>query len=137
MTELSHPGPAEVVVQNPDHHHHHALTVVYGLGRASGCVGYASTHRPRPIRYVWHHVLPQACGGKTAKDNLASLCDNCHYAVHSMMWLLAHHNGQTETIIGWSRLGTAPQRELAMRGYQGAVAAGTVNKIPNEGGEVA
>lgn len=111
-------------------HAHPVLLTVPGLGRASSCAGYTSAHRPRPLRYVWHHVLPQVAGGKTNKANLVSLCDSCHYSVHVLLWRLARANGD---VPGWNRMGTAPQRDYARRGYDAAVAAGTAARIPNEG----
>lgn len=109
--------------------HHETLTYVRGLGRPRECVGYGA-HRPRPLRYVWHHVLPQSCGGKTEPSNLIALCDVCHYAVHELMFS-AVVNG---VVPGY---GTRAQRAFALQGYQAAVAAGTTGKIPNEGGLVA
>jgi hypothetical protein len=77
------------------------------------------------LRYIWHHILPQVCGGKSTKSNLAELCDNCHYAVHRLMWDLAH--GITPP-----REATGEQFTLANTGYQLAVQAGTAGKIPKE-----
>jgi hypothetical protein len=81
-------------------------------------------HRPRPLRYVFHHILPQACGGKTEASNLVALCDNCHYAVHVLLWQLAQGTG--------SATGTRAQTRLATEGYAEAVAAGTAGDIPKE-----
>lgn len=105
-----------------------ALLVVDGV-RASTCTG-SPTHRPRPTRFVWHHVLPQVCGGLTVPANLAQLCDNCHYTVHALLFELKIHAGNSGS---WGRLGTVGQRGLAWQGYADALAAGTVDKIPNEG----
>ena len=77
------------------------------------------------LRFVWHHILPQVCGGKSVKANLAELCDNCHYAVHRVMWDLAH--GITP-----AKAATAQQFALASVGYNLAVQAGTQGKIPKE-----
>ena len=96
-------------------------------GRVTACVG-AGIHRPRPLRYIAHHVLPQACGGKTEPGNLVGLCDNCHMAVHALLWQLKQ---STPPIM--LTAGTRQQRALALRGYQAAVAAGTVAQIPDEG----
>lgn len=111
---------------------HTDLTYVDGLGHASNCSAYGM-HRPRPLRFIWHHVLPAVCGGPTNAANLVSLCDTCHYSVHALMYLLAGNAGQTSAIHGWSRLGTKTQRQLALRGYADAVRLGTVDKIPDEG----
>lgn len=115
----------DTVEHAPDGH----VTFVAGLGHATACAVDVE-HRPRPARFIWHHVLPQTCGGRTVAANLAALCDNCHYAVHGLLWTLAH--GQPIPAH------TSPGRvTLAQRGYAAAVAAGTVAKIPNEGGTVA
>ena len=95
------------------------------VGRATTCQ-LAKVHRPVPLRFIWHHVLPQACGGKTEADNLAQLCDSCHYSVHILMWYVA--NGGIPAGVK----GTRTQRDLAMRGYNLALAAGTAGKIPKE-----
>jgi hypothetical protein len=86
-------------------------------------------HRPTPLRYVWHHVLPQAAGGQTNTSNLLSLCDTCHYAIHVILWHLRQHNGQPPALAGHPK-----HMAYAIQGYQLAVAAGTQNQIPNEGG---
>lgn len=111
-----------------------ALLTVAGVGPAHQCVAYPnSPHRPTPMRYIWHHILPQTCGGKTSKDNLASLCDTCHYNVHTLLVALKQFGGDVATI---AHRGTQMQRDLAVLGWNRAVAAGTTGKIPNEGGLV-
>jgi hypothetical protein len=97
-----------------------------GVGKATTCEAYG-THRPQPLRFVWHHVLPQACGGKTERDNLVSLCDGCHYSCHVIMWLFGHGG-----LLGGTPHGTKGQRAIAQRGYDEALAAGTADKIPKE-----
>jgi hypothetical protein len=104
------------------------------------CVGLAPTciasdrHTPKPLRFVWHHVLPQVCGGKTVPDNLVSLCDCCHYTIHAILWGLKQGNGTLPAQGKVSRRLLHTQRgALALRGYAAAVAAGTVANIPNEG----
>lgn len=77
------------------------------------------------LRFVWHHILPQVCGGKSRTDNLAELCDNCHYSVHKIMWDLA--NGKPVPTGA-----DEGQTELAERGYTLAVQAGTQHMIPKE-----
>lgn len=93
------------------------------VGRAAQCVG-AKVHYPRPLRFVWHHILPQICGGQSTPDNLAALCDSCHYSVHILLYSLA----QGAVL----KVGTAAQRALAQQGYAAALAAGTVALIPKE-----
>lgn len=51
---------------------------------------------------------------------------NCHYAVHSLMWELAWGITPGPTY-------TLEQMALARQGYEAAVAAGTVAKMPKEG----
>lgn len=116
----------------PRTHHsdEHTLLFVAGLGPATTCAAYAH-HRPRPMRFVWHHILPQVCGGKTKAMNLVQLCDSCHYSVHALMTELVLVNGDPHKI---AHLGTASQRALALTGYDEAAAAGTTDRIPNEGG---
>jgi hypothetical protein len=96
------------------------------LGKATTCTAYG-VHRPVPLRFVWHHVLPQVCGGLTVADNLAQVCDSCHYSIHILMW----HIGQG-TPVAQLPGRTRGQLTLALRGYQAAVANGTVDKIPKE-----
>lgn len=97
---------------------------------ASECTG-AGSHQPRPLRFIYHHLLVQAAGGQTNTSNLVQLCDLCHYAVHDLLWVLARDNGSAAA---WKRYGTAEQRSYAQQGYDLAVQAGTVSSIPNEGG---
>lgn len=93
------------------------------VGRASQCVA-AHTHSPRPLRFVWHHILPQACGGLTTTDNLAELCDSCHYSIHILMYSLSQGHALHS--------GGKIQRDLAHQGYAAAVAAGTAELMPKE-----
>ena len=102
-----------------------------GLGKAKHCSAYPGVHRPVPVRFVWHHILPQICGGPTEPDNLVSLCDNCHYAVHALMYRLASAGAGPD--VSWPRASTGV-RGLALDGLARARAKGTVAKIPDEGG---
>lgn len=103
-----------------------ALTVVEGLGAADHCE-LEKFHVPKPLRYVFHHKLPLVCGGLTKPDNLIQICDCTHYAVHIIMYILRINRGELP-----SKVGTKKQRGLALEGYQLAVQAGTVDKIPKE-----
>jgi hypothetical protein len=96
-----------------------------GIGKATTCELYKA-HRPIPLRFVWHHVLPETCGGLTQTGNLASLCDSCHYSVHILLYQLAHPDPAHVV------KGTKTQQALAQKGYDQAVAAGTADKIPKE-----
>lgn len=104
-----------------------ATLYIEGLGRAARCDG-AKHHTPKPRRYVWHHILPQVCGGKTVEANLVQLCDNCHYSVHDMLWHLKQTGFLPKTG------GTAQQKNLAAQGYGLALRDNVINLIPNEGG---
>lgn len=103
-----------------------AAEFLEGVGRATSCQLGKQGRTHLALRFVWHHILPQACGGKTEPANLASLCDSCHYSVHILMWYLAN-GGIPATVTGTKR-----QLALAASGYEQAVAAGTANKIPKE-----
>jgi hypothetical protein len=104
----------------------HGLEFLSGVGKATTCVGYGH-HRPVPLRFIWHHVLPLACGGRTVPDNLVQLCDSCHYSVHILLWQMAAAGGFFPPAQG-----TKFHRAIAVRGYNAAVAAGTVHLIPKE-----
>jgi len=104
-----------------------ALTEHAAVGKAASCQAYPRSllfRSHKPSRFVWHHVLPQVCGGLTEPANLVSLCDNCHYAAHYWLYQLAC--GGT-----LPRFKTAVMR-FALQGYERAVAAGTAGKIPRE-----
>lgn len=96
-----------------------------GVGKATTCEA-AGYHRPKPLRYVWHHVLPEACGGKTTPDNLRALCDGCHMSTHILLWLMAHGGIPAGLPAGRKHLA------IAADGYHRAQAAGTADKIPKE-----
>jgi hypothetical protein len=102
---------------------HEALTEVPELGLKATTCSSVAWHRPRPLRYVLHHILPQVCGGLTVETNLVSLCDNCHYSVHVLLWQLAHGLKLPRSV-------NAHQLLLATQGYSQAQKAGTVGKIP-------
>lgn len=102
---------------------------IEGIGTAVSCAG-AKSHAPKPLRYVWHHVLPRACGGQTTADNLVEVCDNCHYGIHAILYQMAHHDG---TAPSFAHMAGSERYAIALRGYFAAVAAGTVAQIPNEG----
>jgi hypothetical protein len=104
--------------------HPRTMTEINGV-TASTCQLGAQDADHTALRFVWHHILPQVCGGKSVTSNLAELCDNCHYAVHAMMWDMAHGAKPSEH-------GTDGQFNLAATGYQLAVKAGTAGKIPKE-----
>lgn len=106
-----------------------ALVYIEGLGRADHCEAYG-VHRPNPMRFVWHHVLPQVAGGKTEPGNLVQVCDNCHYSTHAVMYAMA--NGKLVPTRA-----SRGSKALAKRGYEAAKAAGTISLIPNEGGLIA
>ena len=98
-----------------------------GFGKADHCeISTMASHYPPPLRFVWHHIQPQEAGGATVATNLAQLCDSCHYAIHDVMHALAKELPVPRA--------HRDQLKLAREGYEACVAAGTVGKIPNEGG---
>jgi hypothetical protein len=105
--------------------------VLKAVGVASYC-SCAAKHEPKPLRFVWHHLLPVACGGKSTPDNLVMACDNCHYTIHALLTTLKNGGGTIKYPL--SRYKNTLRYNLALQGYTAAVAAGTVDKIPNEGG---
>jgi HNH endonuclease len=102
-----------------------------GVGTAQYCAC-STHHEPTPLRYVWHHILPVACGGTTITANLVSVCDSCHYGIHVLLTQLKKNGGSLH--VPYSRFRPTVRYHYAVQGYQAAVAAGTVDKIPNEGG---
>lgn len=97
------------------------------VGRAWGC-SIAASHTPAPLRFVWHHILPKGCGGASTSANLLSVCDNCHYAIHALMYQLKVSGKITP-----DRKNGKLRMKYAQQGYDEAVARGTVSNIPNEG----
>lgn len=85
-------------------------------------------HRPRPLRFVWHHVQPESAGGTAS--TLVEVCDGCHYGTHALVYYMRTHGGALP------RGGSGYERDIAAAGYAMCVAAGTVDLIPNEGGSV-
>lgn len=105
------------------HTHMDSHEFLPGIGSATQCAA-AKSHYPRPLRFVWHHILPQICGGQSVPANLAPVCDSCHYTVHILLYSLAHG--------AVLKVGAQAQRQLAQQGYDAALAAGTVALIPKE-----
>ena len=104
---------------------HHDLVEYQGV-KASACSNTVE-HRPRPKRFVWHHVLPLVCGGKTQARNLVQLCDNCHYSVHIGLWTLQFAHDTFRTLYLSKDLAN-----YAAVGWNAALIAGTANLIPKE-----
>src|SRR3954462_8734879 len=108
------------------------------VGEALKSVGVASycqccvEHRPKPLRFVWHHILPVVCGGRSTNVNLVMACDNCHFTMHALMTALKNSGGTLRYPLA-RYIGTL-RYEHALQGYTAAVNLGTVDKIPNEGG---
>jgi len=101
-----------------------AQTTMLGV-RATKCVA-SKAHSPTPLRFVWHHVQPHEAGGPTTPANLIELCDSCHYSIHRLLWEMAQN-------LPLEKPPRAAQLAFARKGYDACVAAGTVDKIPNEG----
>lgn len=109
-----------------------------GFGTATTCsVSPPTAHVPVPVRFVWHHIMPLETGGQTVASNLVQICDNCHYTIHRLMWYMRlQYLGIALTPDQAALLKKPPRQKqlaLATQGYEGALAAGTVAKIPNEG----
>lgn len=102
---------------------------IRGVGRALYCQC-AECHTPIPLRFVWHHILPKVCGGRSTKANLLSCCDSCHYGIHLMMGDLKHNNGN---FVVYKRFSGTNRARWAYEGYRLAVEAGVVDKIPDQG----
>ena len=106
------------------------------IPKATKCI-VTTAHSPKPVRFVTHHIQPQEAGGQSVPENFAQLCDNCHYSVHRLLWYMhLKATGITLTADQQALLDKPPrvkQRTLATQGFDACVAAGTVNKIPNEG----
>jgi hypothetical protein len=81
--------------------------------------------------------MPAAAGGETVTGNLIALCDNCHYAIHRMMYAMRlRFQGIPLTPEQRGYLDNPPrlgQLGFARQGFDACVAAGTAGKIPNEG----
>jgi hypothetical protein len=99
-----------------------AVTSIEGMGMATTCQA-ARYHSPKPLRFVWHHIFPLACGGRTEVTNLVQVCDSCHASVHLMMWQIANGGLVVDRP-------NAAQLTLARQGWQAAEAAGRAADIP-------
>lgn len=110
--------------------------LTYNGAKATYCAASVS-HNPVPLRYVWHHVQPREAGGPTTPENLAQLCDSCHYTVHRLMWIYRLIALQQPTTDAQRDMITHPPRRaqltLAAKGYEQCRLAGTIDQIPNEG----
>lgn len=42
-------------------------------------------HRPAPLEYVEHHVVPTYLGGPDTPENRVWLCPTTHYNVHELL----------------------------------------------------
>jgi hypothetical protein len=102
---------------------------IAGIGRAATCTCYKK-HTPGALRFVWHHILPAACGGKPTVDNLVEVCDNCHYAIHALLYDLKVNNGK---FVRYVKFAKTSRGKYATMGWLAAVALGTQDKIPSEG----
>lgn len=108
-----------------------------GIPRPTSCV-ITPAHSPAPVRYVLHHIQPHEAGGPTVAENLIGVDDNCHYSIHWLMWILACQAlGRPVTPDMLGMLARPPRRAqltYAQQGFAACQAAGTVAKIPDEGG---
>lgn len=114
-----------------------AVLTVAGKPATSCEVCAVASHRPTPLRFVWHHEQPESAGGATDDVNLIPLCDSCHYSVHRILFALKlQYLGQPLTAAQQGYLTNPPRKSqlaFAQKGFDLCVAAGTVDKIPNEG----
>lgn len=107
-----------------------ARTFIPELGHATTCTGYGadvSTHRPQPLRFVWHHLRPESLGGASDSINCVQVCDLCHYATHALLYWMSQHNG-----ILPAGYGTLAQRRYAQTGWN-LTPPELRSQIPNEG----
>lgn len=114
-----------------------AALEIPGFPKPTSCM-VSPRHVPTAVRFVLHHIQPQEAGGPTVEANLANLCDNCHYTVHRILFVMAcQYLNKPIPADYQSDLLTKPPRKaqltLAKQGFDACVAAGTVDKIPNEG----
>jgi hypothetical protein len=114
------------------------ITEIPGVGPATLCeVASVASHRPTPLRFVWHHCQPETAGGATDNTNLIQVCDSCHYSIHRILYALAQqYLGKPITTVQQGYITNPPRKTelaFAQRGLQACIAAGTVDKIPNEG----
>lgn len=115
-----------------------AVLTVPGRGPATTCeVCSVNSHRPVPLRFVWHHEQPESTGGATDDTNLVQLCDSCHYSTHRVLYAMAcKYLGKPLTDAQQGYLTNPPRRTMlayAQKGLDACIANGTVDKIPNEG----
>ena len=112
--------------------------VIDAVNPATTCVvSPVSAHRPIPLRFVRHHLQPEGAGGATDDVNLIEVCDNCHYSIHRILYAMAcQYLGKPLTDAQKGYLTNPPRQSqlaYAQKGFDLCVAAGTVDKIPNEG----
>lgn len=112
--------------------------LAYNGKPATTCaVAKVTAHTPMPVRFVWHHIRPHEAGGATTAENLVQICDNCHYTIHRIMWVMALVALQKPVTDEQRALITKPPRRaqlvLAGQGYEACRVAGTITQIPNEG----
>ena len=61
-------------------------------GRVCLCV---AEHRPAPLEFNRHHILPLYLGGPNTEDNTAWLCPTAHTNVHELLRLLMRDGSLT------------------------------------------
>jgi hypothetical protein len=89
------------------------------IGEGCPCV---ITHAPAAYVAELHHIVPRSWGGPDVPENLASVCNNTHQAVHHLLddhVRLFRLAGALE--LPWTvlRRYSAFQRDLAARGWAG------------------
>lgn len=85
----------------------------------------ATYHSPKPLRYVWHLILPAVCGGTYDPSNMVELCDGCRASVMVLMGQIA---------AGRVTVDRPNRRQLALarQGFRLAEEAGRTGDIPRE-----
>ncbi len=59
-------------------------------------------HRPTPMVYERHHILPLAWGGPDVPENVVTVCPTTHRGVHELLeWIVDHQTWPPRPV--WSR----------------------------------
>ena len=100
--------------------------------KASSC-SVTTNHVPYVVRFVWHHVMPESLGGSVEVE----VCDSCHYSIHRILYYMSlRYQGIALTDEQQALLNSPPRRAqlaIAQQGLDMCIAAGVVDRIPNEG----
>ena len=78
-------------------------------------------HRPAPLEYEHHHILPAEHGGPTTPANLVWICPTTHTNTHEILRELIHRGGHltwTEALDLWDVPLSRYAYALAQEGYR-------------------